>query len=234
MAIYVTSDIHGDYKKYIQIFDKINFTDDDTLYVLGDVVDRGTGSIKILLDMMCRFNVIPIIGNHEYMAYYVLSKLVEEITEETLANFNEDFLVGMLSWTNENGGENTLKEFQELSLENRQAILEYLEEFTPYEEIRVNGTDYILVHSGLGNFKENKPLDSYTIDEMIWARADYNKIYYKNKILITGHTPVSVILNDISADKILKQNNHIAIDCGCGYGKNLGVLCLDTMKEIYI
>ena len=94
--------------------------------------------------------------------------------------------------------------------------------------------DYILVHSGLSNFKENKPLDSYTIDEMIWTRADYNKIYYKDKILITGHTPVSFILNDISADKILKQNNHIAIDCGCGYGKNLGILCLDTMEEFYI
>lgn len=40
----------------------------DTLYILGDVVDRGTGSCKILLDMMENFHSIPMIGNHEYMA----------------------------------------------------------------------------------------------------------------------------------------------------------------------
>ncbi len=231
---YVTSDIHGNYEKYIQIFDKINFTDDDTLFVLGDVLDRGTGSMKILLDMMCHFNIIPILGNHEYMALTVLRKLVEEITEETLASFDDDFLTGMLSWLNENGGANTLKEFKELSLENRLAVLEYLDEFTPYEQIAINGKDYVLVHSGLDNFKPSKKLYEYELDELIWAKTDYNKVYFKDKILITGHRPVSAILRNKSADKILKQNNHIAIDCGCGYGKNLGVLCLDTMEEFYI
>ena len=232
--IYVVSDIHGNYEKYIKIYDRINLTDTDTLYVLGDVVDRGTNSMKILLDMMCRSNVIPILGNHEFMAETILSKLIKEITEENLSIFSDDFLTGMLSWINDNGGENTLADFKNLPLEDRLAVLEYLEEFRLYEKVIVNNQDYILVHSGLSNFKENKPLDSYTIDEMIWTRADYNKIYYKDKILITGHTPVSFILNDISADKILKQNNHIAIDCGCGYGKNLGILCLDTMEEFYI
>ena len=58
-------------------------------------------------------------------------------------------------------------------------------------------------------------------------------MYFKDKILITGHTPVSAILFDKSADKILKQNNHIAIDGGCGFNHNLAVLCLDTMEEMY-
>ena len=40
----------------------------DTLYILGDVVDRGTGSCKILFDMMESSHSIPMIGNHEYMA----------------------------------------------------------------------------------------------------------------------------------------------------------------------
>ena len=132
--IYVVSDIHGNYEKYIKIYDRINLTDTDTLYVLGDVVDRGTNSMKILLDMMCRSNVIPILGNHEFMAETILSKLIKEITEENLSIFNDDFLTGMLSWINDNGGENTLADFKNLPLEDRLAVLEYLEEFRLYEK----------------------------------------------------------------------------------------------------
>ena len=38
---YVMSDLHGEYEKYLEMLKKIKFTDDDVLYVLGDVVDRG-------------------------------------------------------------------------------------------------------------------------------------------------------------------------------------------------
>ena len=65
--IYVMSDIHGEYRKYIQMLEQIAFTKEDTLYVLGDVVDRGEYGLKILRDMMLRSNVIPILGNHEFM-----------------------------------------------------------------------------------------------------------------------------------------------------------------------
>ena len=64
--IYCMSDIHGHYDKYLEMLRKIDFKDSDTLFVLGDVVDRGPSSMEILLDMMCRPNVIPILGNHEY------------------------------------------------------------------------------------------------------------------------------------------------------------------------
>lgn len=131
------SDIHGNYEKYQQALKAIKLQNSDTLYVLGDVVDRGQGSCKILLDMMCYFNIIPLLGNHEFMAMTVLSKLVEEITEDTLDSFNQEFVSCMLTWF-ENGGQSTLEEFKTLSPEDRQAILEYLEEFNVYAEITVN------------------------------------------------------------------------------------------------
>lgn len=231
MAVYVMSDIHGNYEKYRQALEKINLQEHDILYVLGDVVDRGTGSCKILLDMMYRFNVIPLLGNHEFMATSVLSKLVEEITEDTLDGFHQDFITGMLTWF-ENGGQSTFEEFKKLQPEDRQAVLEYLEEFELYEEITVSGQDYILVHAGLDNFEKTKPLSDYQLHEIIWAETDYEKVYFEDKILITGHTPVQ-LLSHGKSDKILKKNNHIAIDCGCGFHEKLGVLCLDTMEEMY-
>ncbi|MFI3226293.1 MAG: metallophosphoesterase [Clostridia bacterium] len=230
--IYVTSDIHGNFEKYMQIFDKIDLKDDDTLFILGDIVDRGDDSIKILLDMMYRFNVIPLLGNHEYMAINVLSKLSQEITDENLTGFDDDFMTGMLTWF-ENGGAPTLEQFKKQSLDDRQAILDYFDEFSLYEEIEVNGQEYVLVHAGLDNFSPKKELDEYNLHELVWCETDYDRVYFEDKILITGHTPVAAILFDKTADKILKQNNHIAIDCGCGHGGKLAVLCLDTMEEFY-
>ena len=52
--VYAVSDIHGCYDKYIDLLNKINFSPDDTLYVLGDVIDRGPDGFKIMLDMAQR------------------------------------------------------------------------------------------------------------------------------------------------------------------------------------
>ena len=39
--IYVISDLHGCYEEYIKMLELINFNGNDTLYVLGDICDRG-------------------------------------------------------------------------------------------------------------------------------------------------------------------------------------------------
>ena len=41
MATYVISDIHGQYNMFIELLDKSDLKDTDTLYILGDVLDRG-------------------------------------------------------------------------------------------------------------------------------------------------------------------------------------------------
>ena len=38
--IYVMSDIHGEYEKYLKMLDLIQLSEKDSLFVLGDVVDR--------------------------------------------------------------------------------------------------------------------------------------------------------------------------------------------------
>ena len=58
------SDLHGCYDKYMQMLEKIKFSSNDTLYILGDIIDREDNGIKILLDIMKRSNVIPLLGNH--------------------------------------------------------------------------------------------------------------------------------------------------------------------------
>lgn len=232
--IYVVSDIHGMYDKYIEMLDVIDLKDEDTLFVLGDVIDRGKDSLKILMDMMYRSNVIPILGNHEYMALSLLKKMNSTITDELVEEVdNEEFIQLMTDWL-ANGGGTTFTEFTNLNTEERLSILDYLEEFRLYDEVTVNSIDYVLVHAGLDNFSKDKQLNDYSIYELIWNSLDYSKKYYEDKVIITGHTPVQKIMNDVSYCSIYKNNNNIAIDCGCIYEGKLAILCLDTMKEYYI
>ena len=46
--VYVLSDIHGNERRFDSILEQIKLQPDDTLYILGDVVDRHPGGIRIL------------------------------------------------------------------------------------------------------------------------------------------------------------------------------------------
>ena len=67
MATYVMSDIHGEIDRYHKMLELINFSSDDQLYIIGDVIDRGADGVSILLEIIDKGNVHFIIGNHEDM-----------------------------------------------------------------------------------------------------------------------------------------------------------------------
>ena len=67
MSTYVMSDVHGLKDRYDAMLEALALQNEDTLFVLGDVIDRGRDGIAILLDIMNRDNVYMLLGNHEYM-----------------------------------------------------------------------------------------------------------------------------------------------------------------------
>ncbi len=230
---YIISDIHGQYGKYMKMLEKINFSDDDELFVLGDIIDRGENPIKVLTDMSMRENVFPILGNHELMAIRILKKLCVEITEENYAKqLDINTLMGLNLWQLD-GGDTTLKEFKALDKEEKFAIIDYISDFSHYDELTVNGKKFILVHGGIPYEKKDIPLYEQDIKELVTERPDYNKVYFKDKFLVTGHTPTQNISPDLGG-RILIQNNHIAIDCGAGFGGPLGCLRLNDFNEYYV
>lgn len=231
--IYVMSDLHGCYDKYLQMLEKIKFNSEDTLYMLGDSIDRGDEGIKLLFDMMKRPNVVPMLGNHEYMAYSVLKKFNVEITAYNYNTHLDSDSIQMYENWMFNGGITTMSEISKLDMKQRDAVIEYLGEFELYEELEVNGKKFVLVHGGLVEFEEDKDLSEYGIHDIIWGRCDYARQYYKDKYLVTGHTPTYNIDENYKG-KIYRQNNHIAIDCGAVYGGRLGCICLDNLEEFYI
>ena len=236
MSTFVLSDIHGEYELFMKMLEKLHFSDDDTLYVLGDILDRGPEPIKILMEMMKYPNIIPIMGNHELMGLPCLKFLLNVITDDFIAEISKDptLLYAFLDWTY-NGCETTIKEFRRLSDEDREAVLDYLGEFRLYETLKVMGKKYILVHGGLGNFSKDKKLDDYTIDEIVWTRPDYEMAYFEGIYVITGHTPTQYIDGNERPGYIFRKNNHIAIDCGaCHPDGRLSAICLESGEEFYV
>ena len=65
--IYVMSDIHGNMRRFQSVMNQINLQPEDTLYVLGDVIDRYPDGVRILRKLMKLPNVKMLIGNHELM-----------------------------------------------------------------------------------------------------------------------------------------------------------------------
>lgn len=231
--IYCISDLHGQFKQFNEMLELINFNEEDTLYVLGDVIDRGPESLKILENMMKRSNIHPLFGNHEYMMLSSIDFLMQEITEKSLKKMEDYQLDAIENWFN-NGGEATFSEFIHYSKEKRNELLNYLGEFLLYEEVEVNGNQFVLTHGGIGNFSENTPLENYSLFDMVFTRPDYEKVYYQDKYLVTGHTPTPLIDESCKDGLIYIKNNHIAIDCGSVFGGRLGAVCLDTLETFYV
>lgn len=123
--------------------------------------------------------------------------------------------------------------FHKLSREEKLDIVDYLEEFSLYEEVVVNGKQFVIVHAGLTNFSADRPLDDYELYELIFKAPFYDTVYFPDKYLVTGHLPTKAIEGNPRPNKIFIHNNHITIDCAAGYDGCVGCICLDTFEEFY-
>lgn len=225
--IYVMSDIHGCYDKYQKMLKKINLSKADTLYILGDVVDRGPNGMRILLDIARSDNVILLRGNHDQQAAILLSNLYMLDEKNCPKELVE--LYGI--WLSD-GGKKTLSEYLSLTDEERKTVIEVLKNSLVAKEIKINGKIFLMAHTVPG---ANRICDyeKWSIDEYIWGEPDYEEVYFADKYIITGHTPTEFISQELKG-KIWMGNKHIAIDCGAVFGNSLGCLCLDTFEEFYV
>lgn len=229
--IYVTSDLHGyPLEKFQRMLDNVGFGDNDFLYILGDVIDRGNDGVKILKWLMSQSNAQLILGNHEAMLI-ANDFLFEEVTEDSISRLTGTKLNTYMTWLT-NSAQPTINALATTRKSEIKYILEYLHEAPLYEVLTVNDRDFILTHSGLGNFRSDKKLREYTPNELLWTRPQITDKYFDNITTVFGHTP-TVHYGDEYKGKILKTDTWIDIDAGAGLGLNPILLRLDDMKEFY-
>ena len=230
--IYVIGDIHGRKDKYDEMLAKLSPKETDAVFVLGDVIDVGEESIEILQDMMYRANIYPVLGEHEYMAKKLLPLIIKaKNLDEAKAMLQGDDKADLEKWLTMKS-EKTISDFLSLGDEDKESIIDYLSEFQAFEEVEAGGKTFVLAHAGIDNFEDGKELEDYSEEDFVFAKTDYTKVYFKNKYLITGHTP-TVAINQKFMGKVYSKNGHIALDCGAAYGGRLAAICLDALKLHY-
>ncbi len=224
--IYVMSDLHGEFAAYLAMMIKIGFSARDTVYVLGDVIDRGSGGVDLLLSMKETPGVVPLIGNHESLALPIMKAMRDGVPFDKIEK-TKAYRV----WEAVGGGP-TAAAFSSLKKDLKRRITDYIASFGIYDEIEVSGRRFHLSHT-LPPYDPGRDVHDVTFHEFIWGEPDYEKCYDPDVTFITGHTPTAFI-DRKSAGKIWRGNGHVAIDCGAVFeGGRLGCICLDTMEEIY-
>ena len=228
--VYVVSDLHGSNKKFQKLLEEINFADKDIMYVLGDIVDYGEESIELLCDLSMRFNIIPIVGDHDYRALKLLKALNLMLTDGVRPD--PEVISEMAAWM-EDGGDKVMESFKTLDADMREGILEYLEDMSLYEEVEMGKEKFLLVHAGIAQFDPDTPLEDYMPEDFISEPIDLKTELIDGVTVIAGHVP-TYLIEGADHGKIFYGEGSIIIDCGAAFGEPLACLCLDNGKEYYI
>ena len=194
MKKYVFGDIHGCFNELTSLIDEIRPNlGVDKLIFLGDYIDRGPNSYKVirfLMDLQSKYgkdDIVLLRGNHEDMA-------IDYINSGYSGNLNgyRDTYVDFLR--NGDDVSNYLSFFQSLPLY--------------YED-----DNFIYVHGGI---LPGTPMHMQSSQDLLWIR---NRFYESSalfhKTVFFGHTPTKNMLG-VWAPFI--QEDRIGIDTGCVYG----------------
>jgi len=225
---WVIPDVHGCPKTLKSLVtDLIRPTRNDTLYFLGDYVDRGPDS-KGVIDFIRflekdEYNVTALKGNHED---FMVELYEAEIRSKNAwwHNFGNRKHKAWMAI----GGKPTLESFgvnhvKEIPVE----YIDWMKNLTYYVSLE----DFVLVHAGL-NFKNEDPFEDKRA--MLWLR-DYEIKPEKigNRRIIHGHVPVSMELITLAIKnrfyKFIDIDNGPYISGREGFG-NMVALNIDTME----
>lgn len=217
MRKFTISDIHGCLKTFKALLNKIEFTKEDELYLLGDFIDRGPNSKGVFDDIWKMqkdgYSVFCLRGNHDQM----------------MLDAQHD-----LRWSRSwmlNGGDTTVESFNaNLISEIPKVYFDFIEAMPYYIEVE----NYILVHAGF-SFDMPNPFDE--LNSMLWKRKWYLNINFHwlgDRTIIHGHTPIGKKAIEEMLEKI-DDTQVLNIDSGCvhkGKGLQYGDLaCFELISQ---
>lgn len=161
-------DIHGCHVAFDNLIAKLAPASDDTIIVLGDVVDRGPGSrqvIERLLELRKQCRLILVLGNHEEM---MLSALMRSEGAEEWLRF---------------GGMATVQSYGGRPQDIPQEHLDYLQTAVSYHETERE----LFIHA---NLRIDVPMEQQIPDWLRWTHmTGAEKPHPSGKRVICGHTP---------------------------------------------
>lgn len=220
---YVLSDIHGNERRFGSVMKQIALEPEDTLYVLGDVVDRHPGGIRILRKLMAMPNARLLLGNHEYMMLRALGHPVDDNLDDGRATEH---------WYR-NGGGVTHRSYKWQRKAVRREIIDYLHSLPLEYDIEVGGKSYKLVHAAPAEFYDHYDIKYRNPTHFaVWRRLDREELLSTDYTLIFGHTPTQYFQPNRPME-VWYGPGRIGIDCGSGYpeGDGMGRLACLRLED---
>ena len=227
---WVIPDIHGCAVTLKTLFeDHIKPAADDTIYFLGDYIDRGPDS-KGVMDFIMELQrgqakVIPLLGNHEE---YMLKTFHADRERSPFLGMKTK--TGIQKAWEMNGGAETLKSLGiKWPSEIPEKYIEWVKTLPHYLEV----DRFLLVHAGF-NFEADDPFSDR--HAMLWTK-DYEikpeKINFKT--IVHGHVPVPLEFIDrtikSSEQPFIDLDNGVYLTRLDGFGNLVG-LELTEMKYV--
>lgn len=172
MSLFAISNIHGNNFGFQKILKKAKFTKQDTLVILGDVVDFGNDSKSVFDTIFLLkehgFKVICIRGDHEQM---VLDALNDNLLLE--------------KWLR-NGGKETLGSFNcsEISLIPQK----YIDFIKSFQNFYLTENCYF-VHGGIDMTQDNPLRHTQSLLSLSNWQEKYIEGWLNGSLVIHGHTP---------------------------------------------
>lgn len=239
--ILVTSDIHGHGALLENLLDQAGFSDDDMLFILGDLIEKGPdnlASLRYVMELAKKRNVEVIMGNVDLLRM----QMVESLSKDTCEKFYEYCCMAHRRWgssifedmADELGVEidspSKALSLKASLLENFQKEWDFLRSLPDILETR----NYIFVHGGLPtedleSLKGRDRREVLKLDNFMGAGLCFEKY------IVAGHWPVNVY-----NDRILQHNpiinrrqRIISIDGGCGLsrGGQLNLVIIPGIQE---
>lgn len=209
------SDLHGQYDKFISMLSRIDFKESDTLYILGDIFDRGDKVLELIDYISIKKNIVMLLGNHDNEVLNALENgdfyfwfSYGSNTYKKMLNRGEDYIFAVKQW---------LKKLPLYAIVDDKYILSHA---TPIAFLAKNIDDL---------------MKSQEDDTLLWNRStigNENNNVYKDYIFINGHILTPTFNKE---PNIVRRVNTIYIDCGaCFTDGRLACLRLDDMQEFYI
>lgn len=243
MAHYIMSDIHGCYDLFISMLDKVHFSNNDVLVLLGDYIDRGDKSIEMIDWLMSHKhndNMLFLLGNHE--AEYIeninlinqinsdlpLADICNKIAQKTV--YFDTY--GTIRYMIENRG-------YDLVVLNK--ISEFFRAMPKVFKMQIGETHFIFSHAG---YVQN----DLSLEILLYDRGKtYSQKPIENTSIIHGHTP-TLVGGELTFNHGLVHEyndgsfNIFDIDCGCVFKSkknhaNLACLKIDdtgTINTLYV
>lgn len=207
----VIGDVHGHYDALLGLWENITPNQDDQVYFLGDLIDRGPQSAQVVEFVMSNnYNCIQ--GNHEIMLLNTL--------EQGQKNYNV-----LHTWL-QNGGSATVNSYGQKMPPPEH--IEWIKNLPLYYDLE----DYWLVHAGVD---PNMPIEQQSSNQFCWIRKPFhhsNQPYFKDKTIIIGHT-ITFTFKGLRSGQLAKGQGWIGIDTGV-YHQQHGWLTALDLNELMV